>query len=195
MSKVYRDSFGDVVDSEGEKPFSISTGVSTKKTISRHRSALCAEPQRVDHPAERSFVRPPRNSMLHRDVTSNLRTARAKSVSMSFGSFVDAGVAAFSDGMVCPSICALEARPPKVVKVVLSHWRHWPGSVGSGAPFWVVVLVLSIVAAIKMSHYTTGLSFVNGKHSSSTQIREDCKLAPLPGPTKGCGTQLDPREE
>ena len=40
ISKVYRLSFCDVVDSAGEKPFSISTGVSTKKTITSDGRAL-----------------------------------------------------------------------------------------------------------------------------------------------------------
>jgi hypothetical protein len=71
-------------------------------------------------------------AMLHRDVTCMGaleawlcgRQAR-KSVSINFSTFVDAaGVTAKIDGMACPSISALEVRPPKVVKAKLSHWRE-----------------------------------------------------------------------
>ena len=119
MSKVYRLSFRDVADSEGEKPFSISTGVSTKKTVSRNRSTVSERPNGMGHAGERS--RPigrqampcgrPAFAFLPQDGVPK----PLESVSIRFSSFVDgARVTAFSDGTVCPSISALEARPPKV---------------------------------------------------------------------------------
>jgi hypothetical protein len=62
MSKVYRLSFGDVVDSEREKAFSSSTGVSTKKTITSSRPGLCT--QHTGRAAGRRA-----GATLHRNVT------------------------------------------------------------------------------------------------------------------------------
>ena len=67
------------------------------------------------------------------EIKSNLNDAESapvKSVSINFSTFVDAaGVTAKIDGTACPSIstlearpiCALEARPAKVVKVILEE--------------------------------------------------------------------------
>ena len=112
---MYRSKFRDVVDFGRVDLVFCSTCVSIK---SRAPDGWC-------------------NTTLHRAVTS-------KSVSINFGSFVDAaGVTAKIDGTAGPS--------PKVVKVTLEEQRILRRRAGSGAPF-CIGFALSIVAHIKMSN-------------------------------------------
>ncbi|HEX5422009.1 MAG TPA: hypothetical protein VFW94_00550 [Candidatus Acidoferrales bacterium] len=97
LSKVYREVFGDIADLAAVRFDFISTRVSSKKADSRGWAS-----------AERSFARlaPLRIAILN----------GSQSVSINFSTFVDAtGVTAQIDGTACPSICALKARPPKVM--------------------------------------------------------------------------------